>query len=219
MSTDYTPQAGTIAARVLAHLRALPTDEMQSGAVIADALDFAGDITAYMAPAVEHRVVAREKRDGRWWWGLAHPKLRPLGAPLAASADDDEVDDAPLVQRTVPAARSSGVSLLDVPAWSPNPKETAMDKVATPPQTTKKLRVAAPAFDPLTIEVKRDRPLPPIVPGTGSRYKALLERLQPGDSVDLPPAVAKSIVSTAKKLGIKVAVRSISDGVSGVWRL
>jgi hypothetical protein len=215
----YTPQAGTIAARVLAHLRALDADVMQSSNVIADALDCDPGIEPYMRLAHEHGLVAREKRDGRWWWGIGHPKLRPLAGPAAVSADDDDVDDAPIVQRTVPATRSSGISLVDTPAWSPPAsKDSVMDK-PTPPQPTKKTRATAPAFDPLTIEVKKDRPLPPVVPGSVSRYKALLERLQPGDSVDLPTTVAKSLVSTAKKLNIKIAVRAISAEVSGVWRL
>jgi hypothetical protein len=43
--------------------------------------------------------------------------------------------------------------------------------------------------------------------------------MQPGDSVELSKRHAYSFVSCAKKHGIKVAVRRLSDEVTAVWRL
>ena len=219
-TTPYVPQPGTIAARVVAYLRTLPPGAMRSSAVIADELDFTGDIGPFMATAHEHGLVAREKRDGRLWWGISHPPLRTLAGPPAVNADDDDIDDAPIVQRVIPAARAGGVSLVDVPAWSPSAKESAVNKpatTATPPRPKKPC--AAPIeFDPLAIELKR-RPLPPAITSAGSRYQALLERMKPGYSVDVAPAIAKGLVSAAKKAKVKLATRAISDEITGVWRL
>lgn len=76
-------------------------------------------------------------------------------------------------------------------------------------------------FDPLKIEVKKDRPIPPRVRGIGaiSPYKVLLDRLQPGESVDLPKAAAKSLMGAAKKAGIKIECRQLDDATTGIWRL
>lgn len=93
-----------------------------------------------------------------------------------------------------------------------------------PPQPApkpKKAWNAAPSFDPLKIEVKTGRPIPPKVrgPGAVSPYKVLLERMQPGESVDLPKAAAKSLMSVAKKAGVKITCRQLDDATIGVWKL
>lgn len=219
MTPTYVPQPGTIQARAIAHLHTSPQGGLVPNALLAEQLDVDPvDLAKAMHTAFERGAVSRETRDRQPWWGVGHSDLRHLSAPLPVSADDDDVDDAPLVQRTVPASRSGGVSLVDRPAWTPPKEATVTTPAQTPPQP-KKARVAGPAFDPLTIELKKDRALPPNVRGGVSPYKALLERMEPGDSVDLPTAAAKSIVSTAKKLGMKVATRVLSAEVSGVWRL
>lgn len=203
----YVPQPGTIAARVLAWFADQAPDAEFTTGVIAAAMDqpMAFIVTA-LEPVFEHGLIAREKRDGRMYWSVSHRRLRSLSAPAAVSADDD---DFPFVQRVVPAAAA--------PRSAPS-HEAVMTKPDTPPQA-KKPRAAAPAFDPLTIEVKKDRALPPVFTGAASRYAALLERLNPGDSVDLPTAAAKSLASTAKKSNVKLALRAVGDGMTGVWRL
>lgn len=219
MTAAYTPQPGTIAARVLAWFAGQAPELEASSGVIAEAMDqpIAAVITA-LEPVFEHGLIAREKREGRLYWSVSHPKLRPFSRPPAVTADED---DAPFIQRTVPATKG-GVSLLDAPAWSP-PKETAMDKPATPPQVPKPKKAwnAAPTFDPLKIEVKKDRPVPPMLRGPGaiSPYKVLLDRLKPGESVDLPKVAAKSLIAVAKKANIKIACRQLDDATTGVWRL
>ena len=92
-----------------------------------------------------------------------------------------------------------------------------MNKPVTPPQT-KKPRAAPIEFDPLAIELKQ-RPLPPAITRADSRYRVLLARLNPGDSVDVAPAIAKGLVSAAKKAKVKLATRVLSETVTGVWRL
>jgi hypothetical protein len=218
MTETYVPQPGTIDARAIAHLRTLPVGAMLAAGVLADALDVDRDD---LVPALERAwragAVAREAGSSGVRWGVGHPKLRTLAGSPAVSADDD-IDDDPIVRRVVPASKSAGVSLLDRPAWTP-PKEDPVNKpLVTPPQP-KKPRAAAPAFDPLTIELKKDRPLPPSITSAASRYQALLDRMQPGDSVDLPTAAAKSLVSAAKKAKVKLATRAIDDTTTGVWRL
>lgn len=219
MTETYVPQPGTIDARAIAHLRALPVGAMLAAGVLADALDVDRDD---LVPALERAwragAVAREAQAGNVRWGVGHPKLRALAGPLPVTADDDDIDDAPIVQRIVPASKSAGVSLLDRPAWNP-PKEATVNKQDVTPPQPKKTRAAAPAFDPLTIEVKKDRPLPPAITSSASRYQALLDRMQPGYSVDLPTAAAKSLVSAAKKAKVKLATRAIDETTTGVWRL
>lgn len=217
-SPTYVPQPGTIDARAIAHLRTLPAGALLAAGVLADTLDVDRDD---LVPALERAwragAVTREAQGSNVRWGIGHPKLRTLAGPLPVTADDDDIDGAPIVQRIVPASKSAGVSLLDRPAWSP-PKEAAMAApVPTPPQP-KKARAAAPVFDPLTIALQQ-RPLPPAVTRTGSLYQALLDRMKPGDSVDLPTSAAKSLVSAAKKTKVKLATRVLSETTTGVWRL
>jgi hypothetical protein len=223
-AATYAPQPGTIDARALAWFAQQSPHAEASTGVIAAALDQPVAIVFRALERVcEHGLVGREKRDGLHFWSTSHPVLRPLGAPPPVCADDD-IDDAPLVQRVVPAAKSSGVSLVDVPAWSP-PKETAMPAQPTvaPPQPTtkpKRPRATPPEFDPLKIELKAGRPLPTSTRGAGpSRYQVLLGRMKPGDSVDLPPAIAKGLISAAKRADVKLASRVLSETVTGVWRL
>lgn len=212
MTPDYIPQPGTIGARVLAWFGDQAPELEASSGVIAEALGqpIAAVITA-LDPVFENGLIAREKRDGRLYWSVSHSRLRAL-AGAHVNADDDDVDDAPIVRRYIPST-----------AWSP-PKETVMPTPApTPPQATKPKKAwnAAPAFDPLKIEVKRDRPVPPVLrgPGAVSPYKVLLDRLQPGESVDLPKAAAKSLMGVAKKANIKIACRQLDDETTGVWKL
>lgn len=209
--TDAAPaafavQAGTIAARALAWFSTQPPDLAASTAVVAEALDQpVRAVLEALEPVFEHGLIACERRDGLRYWSTARRPMRPLGSPPAVTADDDEPDDFPIVQRTVPAT---------------NPKESAMNKPATPPQPTKKPRAAPAVFDPASFELKKGRPLPPNRTAADSRYRALLDRLaEPGDSFDLPPAVAKGLVSAAKKAGVKLATRVLTETTTGVWRL
>jgi len=76
-------------------------------------------------------------------------------------------------------------------------------------------------LDPAAVAIKKDVPIPPSALGTRGvdRYRALLDRMAPGDCVELPWKQAEALVSKARKLGVKVTKRRISDDVLGVWRL
>lgn len=201
MTETYVPQPGTIQARGIAFLKTLGAATSVPNALLAEELDVdAVDLAKAMHTAFERGAVSREIRDRQPWWGVGHPKARPLGSPPPVTADEDDVDDFPIVQRLMPATQ-----------------EAAMNKPVTPPQT-KKPRAAPVEFDPVSFELKQ-RPLPPAITGAGSRYQALLERMKPGDSIDVAPAIAKGLVSAAKKAKVKLATRVLSETVTGVWRL
>lgn len=75
-------------------------------------------------------------------------------------------------------------------------------------------------LDATNVEIRKNVPLPPVAtraPGGGA--KALLDRMGAGDMVELPTRQARGVMSTAKKLGVKCAIRKLSDDTSGIWRL
>ena len=89
-------------------------------------------------------------------------------------------------------------------------------------KAARKPRVLVPAIDIDTLQVRSGVPLPPSTVGGGagiSRYAAVLAKMNTGDSVELLPVQARSLVSYAKKQGVKVAVRRLSETATGVWRL
>lgn len=51
-----------------------------------------------------------------------------------------------------------------------------------------------------------------------SPYQTLLERMAPGSYVELDTGHAKSLVSRAKVLGVKLRTRTLSADKTGVWR-
>jgi len=214
MTTDtptWSPQPGTIAARALAWFADQPPECEASTGVIAAALgQRIAIVHQALEPVFEHGLIAREKRNGLHYWSTAERPLRPLGAPPPVCADDDVVDLLPVRQRVVPATTATKETPMAAPTVAP-PQPPKPKKAWTP----------APAFDPLKVEIKKDRPVAPLVRGAGavSPYRVLLDRLQPGDSVDLPKAAAKSLMAVAKKAGIKIACRQLDDATTGVWRL
>lgn len=129
MTTAYVPQPGTIAARAVAIVLDLPDGQSIANVVLAEQLgQNASLVNVGMEAPVRHGLVecVRNGRLVSWRRGSGVPRSAPQ--PL-----DDEVDDAPIVRRHVPAPKTGGVSLLDVPAWS-LPKEATMNKPdVTPP--------------------------------------------------------------------------------------
>lgn len=68
----YTPQPGTIPARVIAWLQQQPKGAMFASAVLADAVDCdVADITGSLRYVAERGGVCLEKRAGRSYWGLS----------------------------------------------------------------------------------------------------------------------------------------------------
>lgn len=96
---SYTPQAGTIPFRVIQHLQSLPSGAQASTAELAEALEIApNSLPPIMRAALNAGLVMRKPfqtlagRCSHQW-------------TLGAGAAEDEVDDDPVVQRTVPAVR------------------------------------------------------------------------------------------------------------------
>lgn len=125
-------------------------------------------------------------------------------------SSDDDRHDLPVRQRTVSAAE----------AGTGKPSG-AVSSVFEAGRKAKKPRTLLPLLDAAAVKIRKNVPLPP--PDTtvarSSAYKALLDRLQPGDSVELASGHAKSCVSYAKKHNIKVAVRRLTEGTMALWRL
>jgi len=130
---NYAPRAGSVPARVIAHLECLPPDSQLTAAVLADALDIEDtSIHSGVEYTVKHGLLARHKRNGLVYYSLGN------GTPTREPADED---DDPIVQRVVPAAEAttaaglvrkprrqrsadaaqgapeSRTSLVDVPRW------------------------------------------------------------------------------------------------------
>lgn len=126
---------------------------------------------------------------------------------------DDGLDMDRVTQRRTSAALT-GVQ-------KPPGAASSVFDVARPPP---KKRLTAPEFDPLAIEIKTGVPLPATKTGAaaiqGARYQALLDRMKPGDCVELPSKLARGIQAWAKgKSGVKLSLRKISDELVGVWRV
>ena len=84
----------------------------------------------------------------------------------------------------------------------------------SPPKT-----LSAPGeleVDITTIEIRKGIPMPRRVAPSGS-FRELLERMSPGDMIELPFRQAESLRSAARKFGFKVAKRKLRQGVVGIW--
>jgi hypothetical protein len=89
----------------------------------------------------------------------------------------------------------------------------AVGDAAKPPKPPRK------ALDVHAVEIKTSVPLPPNSRSGPSKYAALLQRMPPGSMVELPDKQAGSLVSQAKKSGVRCAMRKLSPTTRGVWRL
>ena len=123
MTTTYVPQAGTIAARALAHF----VDEVAAGAelannVLGERLGVDPNILgACLQSPVRHGLLIRFKREGRIYWRRGHVDPAPPPRPPADSADqDDDSDDvAEPIARTVPASAAEPLAGVMRQSWCP----------------------------------------------------------------------------------------------------
>lgn len=83
----------------------------------------------------------------------------------------------------------------------------------------KPVRKIARGIDLDAIEIKRGIPMPQASTGCRGSADRLLDRMQPGDMVELTKSQATNFANYARKRGIKVSSRKLSNGVVGVWRL
>ena len=79
----------------------------------------------------------------------------------------------------------------------------------------KKIYKLLPPLDVAAVVIRSGVPMPT----TASPYRAPLAKMLPGQSVELSAGHAKSLISHAKKAGIKVGMRRLGDDLIGVWRL
>lgn len=74
-------------------------------------------------------------------------------------------------------------------------------------------------FDPATLVIRKNVPMPAALQQRTSGALALLQRMAKGDSVELPERQVRTLQSAAKKAGIKIATRKLQDGQFGLWKL
>lgn len=102
-AATYTPQPGTIPARVIAYFSTLPAGTELATAVLAEAVDVIPScVMATLAAAVKHGAIICTKREGISYWRLG------AGIP-ATNPQASEPDDAPVIQRIIPAATAPRV--------------------------------------------------------------------------------------------------------------
>jgi hypothetical protein len=133
----------------------------------------------------------------------------PRGIPNrkpTPSQNDDERDDAPIVRNHTQAGSK------------PPPTTTAASSVfalgaKAKPQSTR--------FDIDAVQIKSGMPIPPPQVGKGafSPYVKLLQRMKPGDMVELPYRQGYGLISMAKKMKIEITRRTTAVGVLSIWRV
>lgn len=140
MTTTYTPQAGTTAARVVAHLQTLAADAEVANADLAAAVGVdAAPLGALLTTAMRHGLVVRVKRDHRAFWKLGPQAAPPPAAAVDDDADsDDEADEvAAPIARTVPSTAAAPIPGLVRQSWCPaalaTGSATSMDDDPPPP--------------------------------------------------------------------------------------
>jgi hypothetical protein len=129
MNAAYIPQAGSIAARALAHLQTLPDGvEIRSGP-LAEALGITSNIVnVSLVTATRHGIFVREKRHDRIFWKLG-PNVPLAGPPPAAAPppepanaadlEDAPDDDAAPIARIVPSDAVTPIPGLLQQSWCP----------------------------------------------------------------------------------------------------
>lgn len=108
-AATYTPQPGTIAARVIAFFALRPAGFEMTTGVLADELELdSNTLTPCLATPVKHGLLVRERRDGRMYW------RRGSGVSAALQAEPvslDAVDLQPPEQRVISAADAAPLEI------------------------------------------------------------------------------------------------------------
>ena len=128
---SYTPQPGSQSAKVLAVLQAMPGTEMTCAEIAGDVGCPSSSVHGLLSSAVRSGAARKLLREGRVYFVADKPAAAPVEAPPAA-AQPVERDDAPIVQRVVPAAGAKALDLQRHPldaAWHglANAKETPQE--------------------------------------------------------------------------------------------
>lgn len=195
----YTPKTDSLAGRVCQYF-VTNEDEELSAADLAVKFDVPrSSVSALLASAIGAGLLRRVPGQTMPFYaaGTNIARLRPPPPPVAAPT----AKAAPAVPASVFAAGA---------------------EAAKAPKRQRKL---LPPFDPKAIEVKTGVPIP--LPrnhreaSAKSSYQQLLERLPVGGMVELETTRAKSLLSCAKKLGIRGLTTRLLDDEgqrTGVWR-
>lgn len=138
----------------------------------------------------------------------------PRGIPnakraAAPAADHDDDDDGGKPKQTV---RGIG----QWPSVKPAAKAASSIFDAGDAAKPKRERIA---LDLASVPIEHGVPIPPRMPATSAGYRALLDRMKPGDCVTLPKQAAACLVSLARKLGRKAAIRKLDATTARVWTL
>lgn len=128
---SYTPQPGSQSAKVLAVLQAMPGTEMTCAEIAGDVGCPSSSVHGLLSSAVRSGAARKLLREGRVYFVADKPAPPPVEAPPAppAAAQPVERDDAPIVQRVVPAA---GAKALDLQR---HPLDAAWHRVASAKET------------------------------------------------------------------------------------
>jgi hypothetical protein len=89
------------------------------------------------------------------------------------------------------------------------------------PAAPHRTRRASAPLDPDAVAIRAGVPIPPRSsnPVGRSVYLTLLERMKPGDMVELTRKQAASLKARAKESGIRITVRRLGEDVTGIWRV
>lgn len=195
------PAGASLADRLLAYFRRNP-DEADSAHDLA--LKFDADIVdiraALAAPVARGEVVAS---------GKGPTALYGAGPKLVQAPAQPELPAAPAAAAvTAPVTQAAPASA--APA-APAPR---------------KHRKAVPPLDLSQVQIRNDVPVPKIrnaLHQRGNVYRELLQRLQVGESAELPAQYQDSLSNTARKMrnelpGARFVFRTLDRNRCGVWR-
>lgn len=131
----------------------------------------------------------------------------PRAKPAAKLTDDDNDSGLPVRTRTTAGS-------------TPPPATTAASSVFELGRKAKPAPTARSMIDVDAVAIKRGVPVPPpqVGKGAASPYAKLLERMKPGDMVELPYRQGYGLLSMAKKMKVTVTRRTLTVGMLSIWR-
>jgi hypothetical protein len=102
----------------------------------------------------------------------------------------------------------------------PPPATTGASSVFELGRKAKPVPSSRSMIDVDAVAIKRGVPVPPpqVGKGAASPYAKLLERMKPGDMVELPYRQGYGLLSMAKKMKVTVTRRTLTVGMLSIWR-
>lgn len=196
MTATYTPQPDSVAARVIAWFQANPDKALDTDALEAKFQKPRKQWHSLLGSAVIAGVLKRQENTETDELEYSLGSGKVTIKPAAPAADKR------------PDMLLAGASA----GWQPKPQQ-------------KRTPRAMFLFDPLSLTIVSDRPLP-LGSGrgrTGVDWKPLFQKLKPGQSVDVPaaarPTPTKQMTDSKKSGGAEFVLRKINDEIYGLWRV